>query len=443
MISTETWALVWQPIPADKDLLFTDPDTFFHSNKHSLHVLLPPLDKFYADPFIITYKNQEWIFFEEWSKISRKGHISCIALDKSGKFVGDIIPVLQRQYHLSYPFIIQDQGELYMIPETNQSRRVELYKCIQFPDQWELDTILMKNIQTADTTIYVKEGIYWMFTSVRKYSYKNVTIFWAPTLRGPWTRHAYDSGFDFSARQGGNIIDDNIVYRVSQKALPGFYGKALILNQVLVLDIENYVEKKVYQMDPWVPFLEGDRESLGTHHLSMSKNTMVSDIKYQRLNPDQTTLALIENCYGNDCQIFYQLGSRIHRIQEVNWNLYSTLGPIAQNRGFKTTGFLSWESLRPNEIKLLMWHLQILDDIIQRKSTYSLVIESEFEDQIKPIELENAIQQGIDFQSFNPKSTKMKVIGKMYLISLQGAKNLFDLIISSKVKITENTIVIN
>ena len=40
--------------------------------------------------------------------------------------------VLEKDYHLSYPFLFEDNDELFMIPETATNKTIELYKCEEF-----------------------------------------------------------------------------------------------------------------------------------------------------------------------------------------------------------------------------------------------------------------------------------------------------------------------
>ena len=49
--------------------------------------IMPPKDRFWADPFIIARDNKYFIFIEELLYSTQKGHISVIVMDKSGAFV--------------------------------------------------------------------------------------------------------------------------------------------------------------------------------------------------------------------------------------------------------------------------------------------------------------------------------------------------------------------
>ena len=65
------------------------------------------------------------------------------------------VPVIEEPYHLSYPFLFEFEGELYMIPEKARATRVDLYRCVAFPYQWELVKTLIEGFALADSTLVV------------------------------------------------------------------------------------------------------------------------------------------------------------------------------------------------------------------------------------------------------------------------------------------------
>jgi hypothetical protein len=52
---------------------------------------------------------------------------------------GEPFAVLERSYHLSYPFIFRWGSDIFMIPETSDNRTVEVYRAVEFPGKWELE----------------------------------------------------------------------------------------------------------------------------------------------------------------------------------------------------------------------------------------------------------------------------------------------------------------
>lgn len=124
--------------------------------------ILPPKDRFWADPFIIEKNDKYYIFIEELIYKENKGKISLIEMDKNGNYSPAQV-ILERNYHLSYPFLFEENDTLYMIPETAENRTIELYKCIEFPEKWEFCTNLMEDVYAVDSTIVKKDNKYWLF----------------------------------------------------------------------------------------------------------------------------------------------------------------------------------------------------------------------------------------------------------------------------------------
>ncbi len=77
-------------------------------------------------------EGRTFVFFEDLDHRAGKAVISAIEFDATGP-KGDVIRVLEEPWHLSYPFLIEDGGELWMIPESFGNNDVALYKCIEFP----------------------------------------------------------------------------------------------------------------------------------------------------------------------------------------------------------------------------------------------------------------------------------------------------------------------
>ncbi len=94
--------------------------------------ILPPRGQFWADPFIWVREGSYYIFYEEFFLSNFRGRISCLALDEEMQITSNL-PVLEKPYHLSYPFLFEYESQLYMLPETKESGRIELYQCTHFP----------------------------------------------------------------------------------------------------------------------------------------------------------------------------------------------------------------------------------------------------------------------------------------------------------------------
>ncbi len=90
---------------------------------------------------------------------------------------------LDEPWHLSYPFIFQHQGKMYMVPEGYGSGALRLYRASDFPLRWEFDRVLVDR-PLIDTSLFQWEGRWWMFTS--DVVSRNRGAGWGVRLAGSW-----------------------------------------------------------------------------------------------------------------------------------------------------------------------------------------------------------------------------------------------------------------
>ncbi|MGY3484586.1 hypothetical protein ACVW1C_002469 [Bradyrhizobium sp. USDA 4011] len=218
------------------------------------NVLGDPGNHFYADPFPVKWQGRTFVFFEDLDHRTGKGIISAIEFGGNGP-IGTVMPVLEEPWHLSYPFLIEDGGELWMIPESTAHRDVPIYKCIRFPDKWERHSTLLSGLELADVTITQHNGLHYMFGAWRDgtggYS-DTLAIYYAGQLLGPWQPHAANPILMDRAttRPAGNFVTvDGKLWRPVQDCTNG-YGAALGLAEVLELSPTTYKQAVRHLLNP-------------------------------------------------------------------------------------------------------------------------------------------------------------------------------------------------
>jgi hypothetical protein len=212
----------------------------------SWNVLADPVDHFYADPFPLTWQGRDFLFFEDLDHKTEKGIISVVVFDEVGR-PGPPMPVLEEPWHLSYPFLIERGGEIFMIPESSTNRDIALYRAVAFPLKWERHAVLVDGIEAADATIVEQDGLLFMFAVVRdRYGgYSDTLAIWSATdLFGPWLPHPENPVLidDRIARPAGNFVRQNgALYRPVQDCRRA-YGNALSFMKVTRLDREGFAQ---------------------------------------------------------------------------------------------------------------------------------------------------------------------------------------------------------
>jgi hypothetical protein len=210
------------------------------------NVLADPGRRFFADPFPIVRNGRTYLFFEDLDHHVGKGIISAIEFGANGP-IGEVFPVIEEPWHLSYPFLIEAEGQLWMVPESSKSGQVTLYRCVDFPGKWERCAALLEGVEAADATIFAHEGLFYMMSAVREdiggYS-DTLAIHHAPNLLGPWREHALrpaliDAG---AARPAGAIVKRvGALWRPVQDCTHG-YGHGLRLARIDRLDTQNFAQ---------------------------------------------------------------------------------------------------------------------------------------------------------------------------------------------------------
>lgn len=240
-----------------------------------------PSNRYLADPFIITKNNRSIIFAEDYFYKDFKGRISAIEIKENKEIHLGV--VLEEPFHLSYPYIFEDNNIIYMIPETHQSNQIRLYECVDFPLKWKFKMTLMKNISAADSMVIKKNEKWFLLTNICSSYVKDFNselhVFYSENLLSDnWLPIKCGNPVIFDSRKGrnGGIIHiKDQIYRVNQIQDQNHYGKKFAINLIVDLNEFSYSEKLVDTIKP--NFKEN---SISTHHFNT--NDQYSVVDYMR-----------------------------------------------------------------------------------------------------------------------------------------------------------------
>lgn len=264
--------------------IFIGKGNFLNSTLFRLQPTKMPKNEFWADPFIFKFKKENYVFFENYNYKTKIGKISC------GKIKGDQIvgvsDVLNLGYHMSYPFVFEEDGEIYLMPETSVKNRLEIYRCINFPNKWELYSTAFDGEIVADAHIYKDEkNQKWLFINKADtincslndelFIYKLNDLKFndiQPHLRNPVVINSKN------ARNAGAIFKyKNDIYRPSQANIDGIYGRGLCINRIDKLTINEYIENTIVTAYP------NFKDNLNAmHHLSQKDDLFVIDAAFKK-----------------------------------------------------------------------------------------------------------------------------------------------------------------
>jgi len=201
---------------------------------------------FVADPFMLPYRGEWHMFIEVLNGANGLGEIGH-AVSRDGESWSYRGIVLREPFHLSYPCVLRAHGELWMVPETLGANAVRLYRAERFPDRWtHVDDLLP--LYAADSTPFRHRGRWWMFVCTTPYEHRQLSLFFAADLRGPWRAHPSNpivADDRRTARPAGRprMIGGRLI-RFAQDCSDG-YGRRVRAFEVDELTPESYREHEL------------------------------------------------------------------------------------------------------------------------------------------------------------------------------------------------------
>jgi hypothetical protein len=215
-----------------------------------------PDGHFYADPFVVMRDGGHHLFVEDFDRATGLGSISVLRLEDVGVGVASPEPVLDRPFHLSYPFLATDEnGSLIMIPESGDHGTTTMYRPVAFPGSWQEAGVIFSDLRAYDPTFFRYQGRTWLFVSVAERGanpWDELFLFSAPGTGGPWTPHPANPIVSDvrMARPAGRIFShDGVLLRPAQDC-SGAYGRRVVLQEIVTLNESAYRERPWGAIEP-------------------------------------------------------------------------------------------------------------------------------------------------------------------------------------------------
>jgi hypothetical protein len=243
----------------------------------------PPPGTFVADPFVVTREGRRVLFVEQYDESRGRGIIEALELGDNGAVI-ERRDALELATHLSYPYPVEIDGELYLVPENAAGGEAALYRCVAFPWRWEREAALLPNFDALDTTLFPHAGRWWAFcTRASHGSDFALHAFHAGGPRGPWRAHALNPIVEDVTRArpaGGPFVVDGALYRPGQDCSVS-YGGGLTIARVDELSPEAYRETVVARVDT----RRFGRYAGGVHTVGVTPAGLVFDGKRLTFDP--------------------------------------------------------------------------------------------------------------------------------------------------------------
>lgn len=236
-----------------------------------------------ADPFPIEKDGTLYIFAEIFEYSKNKGSIGYTKLEKD-KFTPWKI-VIQESYHLSFPNLLYKDDELFMCPEANESGSIYLYKCIEFPEIWKKDRVLVSSGNYADTIFYGQNKETYGITFKLSDAGNRIELFKLHNSETVFSDMEVRSDGPDYTRPAGNIFYDDhnkCLLLPTQIGVPE-YGSGIMMNEFSVdwpyMEIRPL--GKIYPKD--LNYTQ-TKDYVGIHTLNFTENYVVVDLKWYGFN---------------------------------------------------------------------------------------------------------------------------------------------------------------
>ena len=216
-----------------------------------------------ADPFLWANDHNLYIFYEVCVPRG-KGEIACLRTSDLETF-HDVGVVLAEPFHLSYPSVFSDAGELFMLAEAQRSGELPLYKFTRFPDRLKKFRTLLQE-PLADPFVVRHRDLWYLFGT----SPRGLEIFVTSNIRAgklePHPQNPVNVDPRYSRSGGGPLIIDGHLVRVAQDCSEK-YGANVNLISVDELTPTAYKEQVLFS-EYFSCAEEWNQE--GAHHLSVA-----------------------------------------------------------------------------------------------------------------------------------------------------------------------------
>ncbi|MBP5340003.1 MAG: hypothetical protein J6Z14_12015 [Prevotella sp.] len=205
-----------------------------------------------ADTFLFVKGDTLYLFFElqHWDD---PGAIAMVKTSDLKAWTEPVI-VLRQPFHLSFPYVFEDNGQVYMVPESQESDAIHLFRADndELTSFSKVRTLLHQERKDGihynlnDSHIHRADKKYYLFTSYQKdWMYYQDLYVTDDLLKGELVKHPCSPICTSNeyGRNGGSLIDfDSHLLRVTQDCHAN-YGDNVSLMEITKLSATAYEER--------------------------------------------------------------------------------------------------------------------------------------------------------------------------------------------------------
>jgi hypothetical protein len=214
-----------------------------------------PVGTYYADPILYRHHGRCALLFEEYVHSDRMARLFAQEIDERGGKIGEPQQIVREDWYMSFPYVAEVNGVLYLIPETSQKGSITAYPCRKFPFDWDPHIMLFEGMNGADTTLHVDGDTVYLLTSEKGGGGPDnrgaLSVYWCEAAgfpNAPWSPVPVGSGV--RGRNAGALFHSgNSLIRPSQISIYS-YGEKMSLRAVRRIGRDGYDEQEIGLIEP-------------------------------------------------------------------------------------------------------------------------------------------------------------------------------------------------
>jgi len=208
-----------------------------------------PENTYLADPFVFIHRGEKYIFVEKFTSEKRRGEIAAFRVTENG--FEDLGTVISEDFHLSFPWIFEEDGKIYMCPESSAAGDIRLYEAIEFPTRWKFHSFIFQDILAVDSIIFKKDANWWLITNIdttmtADFSAELFAFYSDSAVNGKWSPHKLNpiKANSEGGRNGGLFKVGAETYRVGQQRNFHKYGVGFTIFRITDLQPNCFTEEE-------------------------------------------------------------------------------------------------------------------------------------------------------------------------------------------------------
>lgn len=223
-------------IQKDAPLVESDKRSIFQLNCGHWYSIGDPVT-IDADPFLFVHNDRLYLFYEDLHFYRFTGAIKMVSTSDLKHWTAPVEITHEPECHFSYPYVFEDKGEIYMMPETGWQNNIRLYKADRNDlSKFTLYKVILQrekldpNIEFdwCDSCFYRKDGLYYLITTVKTKQQYEMQLYTSTQLEGSYTEHPMSPVVkgDDCARCAGSLMEkDGHIYRFAQDCSEAYGGQ--------------------------------------------------------------------------------------------------------------------------------------------------------------------------------------------------------------------------